>query len=124
LAFEAERPNVFGAVHHLTVATYSLQHAAGYRREVLAAWHRLLADALDGHATIDTLRRRLGQEFAGSTRVREPGAQPPDGWPTDWPVHVQDVFSPLAALPSEDEYVARARVWAASVRTVLDATRS
>jgi hypothetical protein len=112
LAFENERQRVFAAVHHLTVATYSLQHPAGYRHQVLAAWKSLLADALGGDATPATLRRRFGEQFAGSIRVLEPGAQPPAGWPAIWPMRVQDVFNPLEALPDEDEYVARAIAWA------------
>jgi hypothetical protein len=111
---------VFAAVHHLTVATYSLQHPAGYRRTVLAAWHRLLADALDNTASLAAMRQRLGKQFAGSTRVLEAGALPPDDWPTEWTMRVQDVFNPLLELPSEDEYVERARLWASTTRATLD----
>lgn len=121
LAFEAERPAVFAAVHHITVATYFLQHPAGYGGEVLTAWRRLIAAALAGAATTRELQRRVGRQFAGERRVRDGGTEIPAGWPRSWPVTVADVLTPLASLPSDDEYVARARAWAASAAETLDA---
>lgn len=122
LAFEHQQPAAFGAVHHLTVATYFLQHPRGYTAEVLRAWHALLADALDGRATIAELRRRHGRQFGGAARVRSSRPDVPAGWPADWPSHVRDVFDPRAPLPSVNDYVARAGRWAADVRATLDAT--
>jgi hypothetical protein len=123
LAFGAERPSVFGAVHHLTVAAYSLQHPAGYRHAVLLAWHALLTDALEGNGTVSKIRKRFGEQFAGSTRVLEPGAKPPDGWPAEWPMTVQDVYSPLDELPDAGVYVTRAHAWASATRATLDESR-
>jgi hypothetical protein len=123
LAFEAERPAAFGAVHHLTVAAYSLQHPAGYRAEVLESWHALLADALDGRASVAELRQRMGRRFAGATRVREAGARPPAWWPPAWPLTVRAAFDPRVPLPSVEEYVASAQKWAAAVRATLDRAR-
>jgi hypothetical protein len=119
LAFENERPNVFAAVHHLTVATYSLQHPAGYARAALDAWRSLLADSLKG-TPLAMLRDRLGKQFAGSKRVREPGATAPEGWPTEWPMRVQDVFDPAQPAPTESEYIARATAWAKATVQTLD----
>lgn len=121
LAYEAERPAAFGAVHHLTVATYFLQHPRGYGAEVLRAWRALLADALDDRVSIDELRRRHGRQFEGSTKVRSPDAEAPRDWPAAWPLHVVDVLDPREPLPAVDDYVARARSWAAATRATLDA---
>lgn len=124
LAFENERPSAFGAVHHLTVATYFLQHPRGYTDEVLRAWHATLGDALDGRATIDELRRRHTRQFAGAKKVRAGGAPPPAGWPTRWTLHVVDAFDPRAPEPTVEGYVTRARAWAAATRATLDAMRT
>ena len=69
LAYENERPAAFGAVHLLTVATYYLQHPAGYTHEALAHWRELIAKSLDG-ASVRQLRELSGKRFAGSKRVR------------------------------------------------------
>jgi len=121
LAYEAERPAAFGAVHHLTVATYFLQHPAGYTPRALDAWHALVDDALGGRASVAELRERMGREFAGAARTREPGATPPTHWPARWPLSVRDVIDPRQPLPEPDEYVARALRWAAAARDTLAA---
>ena len=120
LAFEAERPPVFAAVHHLTVASYFLQHPTGYSADILDAWRLLIADALDGRATPRELMRRHGRQFAGSRRVRSEQATIPRGWPTAWPTTVCSVFNPLDELPSADVYIERARAWAQATRACLD----
>lgn len=122
LAYEAERPAAFGAVHHLTVATYFLQHPRGYGAEVLGAWRALVADALDGRVRIDELRHRLGRQFDGAKKVRAPGSEAPNGWPGAWPLHVIDVLDPREPHPAVEDYVARARAWAAATRATIDAT--
>ena len=123
LAFEAERPPVFGAVHHLTVAAYFLQHPIGYAPDILDAWHALLADALDGRATPRELMRRHGRQFAGSRRVRTAEATTPPHWPASWPSTVCSVLNPLEELPTPDVYIERARAWACETRATLDALR-
>jgi hypothetical protein len=118
LAFEAERPEAFGAVHHLTVACYSLQHPRGYSRAALNAWRDLVSDSLDGDATVAQIRARVGQEFRDRATVREAGALPPDSWPREWRCHVQQVIRPGEDLEVR-EYVARARDWAHTIRAAL-----
>jgi len=122
LAYENERPAAFGAVHHITVATYYLQHPAGYTREALDHWREVIGRALGG-ATIRELREFSGKAFEGSKRVREPGASPPDWWPSRWPLTVQSVFVPNTT-PEVDDYVDRAREWARSMIRALDAAQS
>jgi uncharacterized protein DUF5946 len=120
LAYENERPAAFGAVHHLTVATYYLQHPAGYTRETLAHWREILARSLDGTASVRELRDLAGRRFAGSKRVREEDATAPAWWPRTWPMTVQAVFTPDTPV-EVDTYVYRAREWARQARTALDA---
>jgi Family of unknown function (DUF5946) len=121
LAFENERPEVFAAVHHLTVATFFLQHPSDYTSEALASWHTLLVDALDGRASARELQRRHSVQYAGARRVRMPGIGIPKQWPRSWPITVSGVINPLEPLPLNDVYVERARAWAAATRATLDA---
>ena len=119
LAYENERPTAFGAVHHLTVATYYLQHPRGYTFDVLRAWRDLLADALDGRAAPREFLRRVSRDFSGPVRVRDPEATPPQWWPRRWTMTIQSVITPDEPLEVE-EYVARARHWAAEARALLE----
>lgn len=123
LAFENERRDVFGAVHHLTVPTFFLQHPTDYTSEALASWRTLLADALDGRASARELQRRHGVQFSGAHRVRMPGVGIPKDWPRSWPITVSGVINPLEPLPASDVYVERARAWAAATRATLDTVR-
>jgi hypothetical protein len=119
LAYENERPAAFGAVHHLTVATYYLQHPAGYTHEALAHWREIVSLALEGRASIRELRELSGNRFAGAKRVREPGASPPTWWPTRWPLGIQSVFTPGLDV-DVDSYVGRARAWGDATLRALD----
>jgi hypothetical protein len=121
LAYENERPAAFGAVHLLTVATYYLQHPAGYTREALAHWRELIAKSLGG-ASVRELRELSGKRFAGSKRVRTDGMAAPSWWPRDWPITIQAVFTPDTDV-DVDTYVDRARAWAAETIRTLDAVQ-
>jgi hypothetical protein len=122
LAYENERPAAFGAVHHLTVATYYLQHPAGYTRETLAHWREILARSLDGTASVRELRELAARRFAGAKRVRQENATVPDWWPRVWPATIQSVLTPDTAVELDvDTYVDRAREWARQSRAALDA---
>lgn len=125
LAYENEHPPAFGAVHHLTVASYFLQHPTGYASATLEIWRELIADAMAGRATPRELLRRAGRRFAGATRVRDPGAGVPAGWPRTWPITVDGVLRPDERPPT-DEYIARARRWATATLDTLghDAPRA
>jgi uncharacterized protein DUF5946 len=120
LAFENERPPAFGAVHHLTVACYFLQHPAGYALRTLELWHELLADSLDGRAAPRELQARFAKRFGGATRVRDANAVLPAWWPRTWSTTVCDVLCATAPLPSTEDYVQRARDWAMATRETLD----
>jgi len=119
LAYENERPPAFGAVHHLTVAAYYLQHPTGYTHESLAHWRELISKSLDGGASVRQLRELSGKRFAGSKRVRAEGMAPPNWWPRAWPTTIQAVFTPDTDV-DVDTYVDRARAWAAETIQTLD----
>jgi hypothetical protein len=121
LAFENEHPPAFGAVHHLTVPCYFLQHPEGYALRTLELWRDTLADCLDGRATPRELQARFGREFAGATRARDANAVRPPWWPVAWPMTVCRVLSPWEPPPSVEGYVERARTWAVATRAALNA---
>lgn len=114
LAFENENPPAFGAVHHLTVIAYYLQHPRGYPEATLNLWREFLDDALAGRATPSQLQQRARAKFEGAKRVRDELAEVPIGWPTKWPMAVQQVIRPEESI-GVDEYVGRARTWAEAV---------
>jgi hypothetical protein len=120
LAHEYAFPAAFGAVHHLTVAAYSLQHPRGYSRDAIGMWCTMIADSLDGVATPAEFLRRARAEFDGAVRVREPGSEPPAGWPQSWAMTVADVIVPTGETPDAAGHIERVRRWAASIRRALD----
>lgn len=120
LAFENERPPVFGAVHHLTVACYFLQHPAGYVPAALDGWRELIAESLDDGETPRQMSTRMRRRFDGAKRVRDPSAVTPAWWPRVWPMTVRHVLSPAEPSPTAAEYMERARRWAAETRAALD----
>jgi hypothetical protein len=122
LAFENENPPVFGAVHHLTVACYYLQHPSGYALPALEMWRTLVADSLARRATVAEMLRRSRARFEGATRARQPGAKPPAGWPTEWPMTVSGVLKPDESV-TVAVYIDRAMEWARSTNAILSETK-
>jgi len=116
LAHEYAFPEAFGAVHHVTVAAYSLQHPRGYSRDAIRMWRVIIAESLDGVSTPANFLERARAHFSGGVRVREPGAEPPDGWPRTWPVTAADVVD----TPDAAAHIERVRQWAESIRGTLD----
>ncbi len=121
LAIELAFPPAFGAVHHLTVACYSLQHPEGYVGAALAMWRQMLAQSMDGVATPKELLREARRRFEGPARVREKNAVPPAWWPTTWPLTAADALPPASESAGAQGHIDRVRRWAASVRATLDA---
>jgi hypothetical protein len=122
LAYENERPAAFGAVHHLTVACYFLQHPSGYGPNILLAWHELLDRSIKLGEPATVLQQRMGRRFSGSAKVRDANAAVPAGWPCRWTVNVHDVLRPDERLPIDD-YITRARTWATATLATLDAAQ-
>lgn len=122
LALEYVAPAAFGAVHHLTVAAYSLQHPRGYSRAVIRGWRTMIAESLDALTTPAEFLRRARAEARRGVRIRvmEPGAEPPPGWPRQWPMTVADVVVPPSDAPDATGHIDRVRRWSASIRATLD----
>ncbi len=120
LAHEYAFPASFGAVHHLTVAAYYLQHPHGFSRAVIDGWRTIIAESLDGLATPAEFLRRARARSGDRVKVREPGAEPPEGWPRTWPMTVADVVVPPGETPDADGHNSRVRQWAASIRETLE----
>lgn len=112
LAHEYAFPEAFGAVHHLTVATYSLQHPRGFSGDAIRMWRIIIAESLAGVSTPANFLERARAHFTGGIRVRQPGAEPPDGWPRTWPMTVADVIPPPNEEPSASPHIERVLRWA------------
>jgi len=120
LAHEYVFPAAFGAVHHLTVAAYSLQHPRGFSRAAICGWRAIIADSLDGTATPAEFLRRARAQSDAKIRIRERDAEPPDGWPGAWPMTVADVVVPPGEEPNADGHIRRVKEWAKAIRATLD----
>lgn len=120
LAHESALPEAFGTVHHVTVAAYSLQHPRGYSHDAIRMWRVIIGESLDGLSTPANFLERARARFGGGLRVREPGAEPPDGWPREWPMTALDAVTPPDETPSAGGHIERVRRWAASIRATLD----
>jgi hypothetical protein len=106
--------------HSYAVACYGLQHpdTMNYTAAALAGLRASLADALDGRATLDDLRRRA---FDGAVRVTRRAGDAAVPWRRgSWPMTVADVLTVDADAGAYAERVLR---WARSVREALDAER-
>jgi hypothetical protein len=68
LALEFENPGTYGAVHHLTVACFMLQHNR-YSREGWLQARALLAGFVDHGANPDRVRREHRQAMDGRQRT-------------------------------------------------------
>ena len=129
LLLEGEIPGVPGSLlHFYVVATYALQHPDGmnYTAEALDGLRRAVADALDGRATVDDLRRRNRRLADGPTRVTRREGDPEVAWPRGrWPMTVADVCTAdtFGAFDTREEFADRVTRWARSVRETLDAGR-
>ena len=120
LAHEYAFPKAFGEVHHLTVAAYSLQHPRGYSHDAIRMWRVMVDESLDGVSTPEDFLVRARLQFSGEVRVRQPGSEPPEGWPHRWPVTVADVVVPETEPGDAESHIDRVRQWAGSIRATLD----
>ncbi|MBP2018098.1 hypothetical protein J2Z79_001497 [Symbiobacterium terraclitae] len=103
------------ALHFVTVASYNLQHPAQFYPEVLSELRKALIAHLDHGLPWSEIRKRVGNLFAGNTRVRRPEAERKPVL-LHWPMTIADVY-----LPDKPEGAAdRVRAWAASIRAELE----
>lgn len=120
LVLEGSFPDAPGSIlHFYLVAAYNLQHpdSVGLTIEALEGLRRNLADALEGRAPVEELRRRARRATDGPTRVRRrPGDPPVEWYRGPWPVNVTDVLSATAAT-----YPDLVEAWARGVSATLTA---
>jgi hypothetical protein len=124
LALEFEQPAVFGAVHHITVNCYNVQHPDTFSDEALTWMRTALRDIvekdLSGRGLLKRARGMLGGDFkvrrrdkrprpVGHARARAPGR-------TKWSMTVADVRT-----DSPEVYTGDIRAWAKSILKDLDA---
>jgi hypothetical protein len=120
LVLEGSFPGAAGSIlHFYAVACYNLQHpdSVGLTAAALHGLRRNLADALDGRASVEELRRRARRATDGPTRVRRrPGDPPVEWYRGPWPANVTDVLAATAAT-----YPPLVEAWARAIRATLDA---
>lgn len=121
LAHEYVFPTAFGAVHHLTVAAYYLQHPRGFSRAAIRGWRAIITESLDGTATPAEFLRRARAQPHVKVPIRERDAEPPDAWPRTWPMTVADAVVPPGEEPNADGHIRRVTQWVKSIRETLDA---
>jgi len=90
LAIAYSNPVTFGAVHHLTVACFYLQHSRDFGDASRETWRAIVREILDHGLTPASLLRRVRNQLTNRMRVREPGVDPPPWWPQTWPLTVAD----------------------------------
>ncbi len=111
LAYEYENPTTFGAVHHLTVACYMLQHNA-YSRKVWLAAREMVAQFMQQGITPADMRKQNRQRFAGGQRKWSitKGEKLSEFDTIIWSATIADI-----RLDSPEIYCADVRHWAISV---------
>jgi hypothetical protein len=110
LALEFEQPTVFGAVHHITVVCYNLQHPDTFSDEALAWMRSSLRDIIDDNLSGPDLLKRARGSFGGNARVKRVGARGEGHARARWSMTAADVRTSVPAV-----YVEDVRAWAASI---------
>ena len=118
LAWEFEDPGGAGAVHHLTVLCYNLQHPRVYSPEGLDFGRMLLARfVVDGISPQHILAQHKQQLDAGRRSFRITGTPEAHGeyaFPVQWTITIADVCA-----GGLDGYCERVEAWARAVSEAL-----
>ena len=111
LALEYENPTAYGAVHHLTVTCYMLQHNM-YSGDVWLEARNMLAQFLHEGVAPAEMRRRNRQKYAGERRQWSvtKGEKLSEVDAIVWSRTIADV-----RLDDPDAYCADVERWAASI---------
>ena len=108
LALEFEDPEVFGAVHHVTVICFNLQHPAAFSDEALEWMRSTLRAVVEEGLAPDELRERSQKQFKGQVRVLSKAPKAPKI--AEWSMTAADVRT-----DSPDVYVNDIMAWAKSI---------
>jgi hypothetical protein len=115
LALEFEQPAVFGAVHHITVNCYNLQHSDTFSDEALTWMRTALRDTVENDLSGPELLKRARGMHGGDFQVRRRDARARAPWPTAWSMTVADVRT-----DSPGAYTRDIMAWARSILKDLD----
>lgn len=117
LAWEFEDPGGAGAVHHLTVLCYHLQHPSLYSPDGLAWARAALAEFVEQGTSPQEMRRRSARALDSGTRAwKVTGAPASYAVQPHWTLTVVD-----AAAGERAGHCARVQAWARSVHAALAA---
>jgi len=110
LALEYESPGVFGAVHHITVTCYNLQHPDTFTDEALTWMRSSLRAIVEESLSGPDLLKRARRTFRGNVPIKRrtvPSVTPPG---TKWSMTVKDIRT-----GDPEEYVEDIKAWATSI---------
>ncbi|MBN2469282.1 MAG: hypothetical protein JXN59_01060 [Anaerolineae bacterium] len=118
LAWEFQDPGGAGAVHHLTVLCYNLQHPRVYSPEGLRWALAQLVDFLTKDLSLSQARQRMSENADSGTRAFKITGTP-DSYgryarPVEWPITIGDV-----AAGGLTDYGQHVSAWADSVLEAL-----
>jgi hypothetical protein len=102
LALEFQEPAVFGAVHHVTVLCYNLQHPRDFSPKALAWMRSSLRAVIEGNVSPVALREQAGREFKRQARVLRKDGQATPPARTHWSRTVLDVRRESPAVYTGD----------------------
>lgn len=91
LALEFEDPAVFGAVHHVTVICYNLQHPGAFSEEALAWMRSTLRAIVEEGLSPAELRERSKMQFKGAVKVLSKTPKAPRK--VEWSMTAADVHT-------------------------------
>ncbi|HWQ20563.1 MAG TPA: DUF5946 family protein [Methanotrichaceae archaeon] len=110
LALEYGSPAIFGAVHHITVICYNLQHPDSFTEEALAWMQSSLRSIIEEGLTPAELRERAGKKFKGSASVKRHTSQAETDRRTQWSLTVLDIRT-----DDPQKYIEDITAWARSM---------
>ncbi len=108
LALEFEDPKVFGAVHHLTVICFNLQHSSMFTDESIAWMSSTVQAIVEEGLSPAELRERSVKKFDGKVKVLRKA--PRTSSKIAWSMTVLDVRT-----DSPEIYVKDVTAWAKSI---------
>ncbi len=114
LAREFQDPEVFGAVHHVTVICFNLQHPSAFSEEALAWMCSTLRAIVEEGLTPAELRERSKKRFNGHVSVLSKAPKAPEK--ANWSMTVMDVRA-----DGPEVYVEDVMAWARAILKDIEA---
>lgn len=110
LALEFEDPSVFGAVHHITVTCYNLQHPDFFSDEAIEWMKASLRKIVEEGLSPGEMRKSAGKRTGEGMNVRRRTAPADAPRRIDWSMTVMDVRRDNAEVYTRD-----IKAWAKSI---------